>query len=87
MRTHHRFGRIIGLWPLGLLVLLATGCDGGLLNFNIYIPLGLSGGTGILNPTGQGVFYFPSDSSTVEPPIPTQIGDITGGTAEETAIH
>lgn len=59
--------RVIAVVALVWLGLFVTGCDAsgflGSLNFNIYIPLGLTGGSGLFNPTDSESTSTPSDTT------------------------
>jgi hypothetical protein len=61
---------VIAVAALVWLGLFVAGCDAtgflGSLNFNIYIPLGLTGESGLFNPTGsESTFILPDTSIDV----------------------
>jgi len=78
MSTTHKIRKASLVLLLVGTLATVTGCDGlGMVNLNIYIPLGLDGNVGLFNPTGQGGFVLPPGNGDIEPPTPVQIGDQT----------
>jgi len=67
-------------FALAGLLALTSGCNLGWLSFNVLIPLGLDGSTGLLNPFGEGSIFVPAQNGgDTSPPLPIVIGDPSGG--------
>ena len=96
MRPYHNsresWSRVVSVVLLAIAMTSCCGCDwphvlGSNLTVNMYVPLGLSGEPGLLNPTAAAMpSPLPSDAGTVtSPPVGGLFDSTTGATGATAA--